>query len=79
VTIGTVGSAGGHIPFTHMQAIVTIASYATVICPVALIGLLWRWAKRADEAEIEAVMRPPVTGTGGSKKTRIREESYRQK
>jgi len=33
-----------------MEFILTVASYATVICPVVLIGLLWRLAKRADEA-----------------------------
>jgi hypothetical protein len=41
-----------------MESILTIASYATVICPVVLIGLLWRLAKRADEAETEAPMPP---------------------
>jgi len=39
----------GRVPSTPMDAIVTIASYATLICPVALIVLLWQWAKPADE------------------------------
>ena len=44
-----------------MEAIVTIASYAAMICPVALIGLLWRWAKRADKVETETLM--PTRGS----------------
>jgi len=37
-----------------------------MIFPVALIGLAWRWAGRADKAENEALMR----SRRGSERTR---------
>jgi hypothetical protein len=61
VTFGTARGVAGRVTFIPMEAIVTIASYAAMICPVALIGLLWRWAKRADKVETETLM--PTRGS----------------
>jgi len=33
-----------------MEAIVTITWSASVTCIVALIGIIWKYAERADEA-----------------------------
>jgi hypothetical protein len=38
-----------------MATIATITSIAAIICGLALIGLLWREAERADE-EVEALV-----------------------
>ena len=57
VTFGTPMGVARRVPFTPM-GIVTIVSYATVIFPVALIGLLWRWSKRADKAKMQAQLPP---------------------
>jgi hypothetical protein len=67
MTFGTATQSGEHIPFTPMEAIVTIASYAAITCGVALIALLWRYAERADKAEIEPLRSRPRSGERAQK------------
>ena len=44
-----------------MGTILTIVSYAAMICPLVLIGLLWSWAKRANGVDTGALL-PPDSG-----------------
>jgi hypothetical protein len=33
-----------------METIATITAYAAITCAFALVGIIWRYAERADEA-----------------------------
>lgn len=53
MTLGTVEGETVRVPFALMATIATITSCGAIICGIALIGLLWRVAERADNAELQ--------------------------
>jgi len=50
VTFGTAGKGPGRASFRPMEAIATITTYAAITCVFALIGIIWKYAERTDEA-----------------------------
>ena len=49
MTFGTAGAEPPRARFPPMEAIATITAYAAIACLLALLGIIWRHAERADE------------------------------
>jgi hypothetical protein len=49
MTFGTACDDVGRVAFTTMETISTIVYIAAITCGLALVGILWREAERADE------------------------------
>jgi hypothetical protein len=55
VTFGIGGDPAWRVAFTPMEAIATITVLAAMTCVLALVGILWQKAERADQA-VETLM-----------------------